>query len=124
MKRLISILVLVAMMLTSFAATISAVADEIVEGGETETPVVETEKTYNVNWKELAENKTMRSQWLYDQAPYQNNMDAKYDITATENSLTLNSGSKGGDHRQYFSDVMFPLIELMLSIFNPIVCSE
>ena len=109
MKRLISILVLVAMMLTSFAATISAVADEIVEGGETETPVVETEKTYNVNWKELAENKTMRAQWLYDQGPYQNNMDAKYDITATENSLTLNSGSKGGDHRQYFSDVMFPL---------------
>ena len=47
MKRLISILVLVAMMLTSFAATISAVADEIVEGGETETATVTVDADTN-----------------------------------------------------------------------------
>ena len=106
MKRLISILVLVAMMLTSFAATISALADELT-GEETETPVVETEKVYNVNWKELVEKGTMRSTWIGDRTSGQNNMSAKYNITATENALLLSK--IGGDSRAYFSEVMFDI---------------
>lgn len=107
MKRLISILVLVAMMLTSFAATISAVADEIVEGGETETPVVETEKTYNVNWKELVENGTMRAQWAYERVASQNNFEKKYKVNATETALLLTP--TGGENRSYYSEVMFDI---------------
>ena len=118
MKRLISILVLVAMMLTTFAGTLTALADEVAgddtvvegdgtteEGGETE---VEAENVFNVNWKELVESGTMRSQWCYDRGSWQNNMPSKYNITATENALTL-TAKGGGDHRQYYSDVMFDL---------------
>ena len=110
MKRLISILVLVAMMLTSFAATLTAIADEIVDNVEgTEPPVESTpENVYNVNWKELFENGTMRSQWAYDRASWQNNMTSKYNVTVTENALTL-TAKGNGDHRQYYSDVMFDL---------------
>ena len=117
MKRLISILVLVAMMLTTFAGTLTALADEVAgddtvvegdgtteEGGETE---VETEKVYNVNWKELVDKGIMRSTWIGDRGAGQNNMADKYTINATENALKMTK--KGGDSRAYFSEIMFDI---------------
>ena len=100
MKRLISILLVVAMMLASVLAMIPASA-----AGESETPAV----PYNVNWKSLVEANLMRSQWLYDRGPSQNDMPEKYDIIATENSLDLSTDKKDGDHRQYYSEEMFDL---------------
>ena len=114
MKRLISILVLVAMMFTMVIAAVPAWADEAGagegagEGTGSATPA-EPVATYNVNWKQLGELGTMRAQWLYERQPSQNNMDAKYDITLTDTELKLSSGKKGGDHRQYYSEVMFDL---------------
>ena len=103
MKRLISVLLLVAMMLASFSTVISAFADEI---GAVQT-VAETEKVYNVNWKELVEDGTMRAQWIYDRSASNSNMSSKYNITATENALLLSK--IGGDHRSYYSEVMFDI---------------
>ena len=102
MKRLISILVVFAMMVAMAATAIPALAVEV--NGNEETPLA----TYNVNWKELAEGNQMRAQWLYDRAPGHNTM--PYVITATDVALTLaTDGSHGGDHRQYYSEVMFPM---------------
>ena len=107
MKRLISILVLVAMMLTSFAATISAVADEIVDGGAEELPpVAETEKVYNVNWKELVDKGVMRATWIGHRGAHQNNMNG-YNVIATETALKLES--TGGNSRAYFFESMFDI---------------
>ena len=112
MKRLISILVIVAMMLASVLAMIPAYATE--GEGEGDATVTESEKVYNVNWKELVEGGHMRSQWLYERQPGQNDMPKRYAITATETELTLNlhtedGKDKDGDHRQYYSDIMFDL---------------
>ena len=109
MKRLISILVVIAMMLALVATSIPAFATEgDGEGEAAATPLA----TYNVNWKELVDNGTMRSQWLYDRDPGHNDMPTRYAITATETALDLalrTDGDTDGDHRQYYSDIMFPL---------------
>ena len=99
MKRVISILVIVAMMLASVLAMVPAFAAEA---------AAEPLATYNVNWKELDENGTMRSQWCYDRT--QNDFKTKYNVTTTENSLTL-SPIGNGDARQYYSDVMFDITD-------------
>lgn len=127
MKRLISMLVLIAMMFTMVMAAVPAWADEATGDtttGDTTTGDTTTEEetptlppmstevvaTYNVNWKTLGDLGTMRSQWLYERQPGQNNMDKKYNITLTETELKLSTGDgKGGDHRQYYSEVMFDL---------------
>ena len=100
MKRWISILLVAVMILATVSCVIPAFA---LETYETALGV------YNINWKQLYDSGTMRAQWLYDRSPAQNNMDAKYDITATNTSLSFDVGTKGGDHRQYYSDVMFDL---------------
>ena len=100
MKRLISILVIVAMMLASVLAMVPAFAAEPAEGA----PLL----TYNVNWKELDENGTMRAQWAYQRNDGQNNFKSKYNVTATETALTL-SPIGNGENRSYYSDVMFDI---------------
>lgn len=110
MKRLISILVIVAMMLASVLAMIPAFAAEGEGAGAGDATVTEPKKTYNVNWKELVEGGHMRSQWLYERHSAQNNMAAKYNITATDTALSLDrDNGKSGDHRQYYSDIMFDI---------------
>lgn len=102
MKRLVSILVVVAMMLASVLAMIPASANE----------ATAPELPYNVNWKNLVDSNLMRSQWLYDRGPNQNDMPIRYQINATESSLNLalhTEGDTNGDHRQYYSDEMFDL---------------
>ena len=96
MKRLISILLIVTMMLASVLAMIPAFAEE-----------GDYVAAYDVDWKKLVEGGTMRSQWAYDRGPGQNNMAEKYNITATDSALSLTK--KGGDHRQYYSELMFPM---------------
>ena len=109
MKRLISILVVVAMMFSLVASALPVFATEG-EGEGAETPeAAKPLATYNVNWKTLVEEGTMRSQWLYDKGPSQNNMASKYAITATDSELLL--AITAGDHRQYYSEVMFDLTD-------------
>ena len=108
MKRLISILVIVAMMLASVLAMIPAYATE--GEGEGDATVTEPITEYNYNWKELVDGGHMRSQWLYERQAGQNNMAAKYNITATDTALSLDrENGKPGDHRQYYSDIMFDI---------------
>ena len=104
MKRLISILVIVAMMLASVLAMVPAFAVEGEDATNTETAI---KKTYNVNWKELVEGGNMRATWIGNRTSGQNNMSAKYTITATENALKLEKIN--GDSRAYFSEVMFDI---------------
>ena len=109
MKRLISILVIVAMMLASVLAMIPAYATEG-EGegaGAGDATVTEPITEYSVNWKELLEDGTMRSTWIGNRTAGQNNMADKYDINATETALLLTK--KSGDSRAYFSEVMFDI---------------
>ena len=109
MKRLISILVIVAMMLASVLAMIPAYATEG-EGegaGAGDATVTEPITEYSVNWKELLENGTMRSTWIGNRTAGQNNMADKYTINATETALLLTK--KNGDSRAYFSEVMFDI---------------
>ena len=63
MKRIISVLIIVAMMLASVLALIPTSALE------SATAPTNARMTYNVNWKELVEDGTMRAQWLYDRKP-------------------------------------------------------
>ena len=105
MKRLISILVIVAMMLASVLAMIPAYATE--GEGEGDATVTEPITEYSVNWKELLENGTMRSTWIGNRSAGQNNMADKYTINATETALLLTK--KNGDSRAYFSEVMFDI---------------
>ena len=110
MKRLISILVIVAMMLASVLAMIPAYATEG-EGegaGAGDATVTEPITEYSVNWKELLENGTMRSTWIGNRSAGQNNMSSKYNVTATETALKL-SQIGNGDSRAYFSEVMFDI---------------
>ena len=111
MKRLISILVIVAMMLASVLAMIPAYATEGEGEGEGagagDATVTEPITEYSVNWKELLEDGTMRSTWIGNRTAGQNNMADKYDINATETALLLTK--KSGDSRAYFSEVMFDI---------------
>ena len=83
MKKLISVLVLIAMMLASFTTVISVFADVIPSGN------MQPVRTFNVNWKELVDGGIMRAQWLYDRSPYNNDMEDHYEIISTESSLSL-----------------------------------
>ena len=109
MKRLISILVIVAMMLASVLAMIPAYATEG-EGegaGAGDATVTEPITEYNYNWKELVEGGHMRSTWIGDRSAGQNDMADKYTINATENALKMTK--KAGDSRAYFSEIMFDI---------------
>lgn len=99
MKRLISILLVVAMMLASVLAMIPASAAE-----KSETPTL----TYNVNWKELYDGGTMKAQWVFNTS--MNNFEDRFTVTATENSISFEAKSGGAD-RYYYSSKMFPITE-------------
>ena len=108
MKRIISVFIIVAMMLASVLALIPTSALESTAAS------TNARMTYNVNWKELVEDGTMRAQWLYDRKPTFNDMPNRYVITATDTALTLNLHTEegmdlDGDHRQYYSELMFNL---------------
>ncbi len=105
MKRLISILVIVAMMLASVLAMLPAYATE--GEGEGDATVTEPITEYSVNWKELVENGTMRAQWAYERVAAQKNFEQKYKVTATETALLLTP--TGGENRSYYSEVMFDI---------------
>lgn len=114
MKRLISILVIVAMMFTTFAAVIPAFATGTGadEDGPAVDPAPETTpelmESYSVNWKELVEKGTMRAQWAYERQAGQNNFEKFYTVNATETALTL-TPKGSGENRSYYSDVMFDI---------------
>ena len=97
MKRLISILLVVAMMLASVLAMIPASAAE-----KGETPV----SSYNINWKNLYENNLMMGQW-WNEVQTENYYN-KFTVDATENSLS-NAPITDGDNYSYFSKVMFDI---------------
>ena len=97
MKRLISILLVVAMMLASVLAMIPASAAE-----KGEAPVF----SYNINWKNLYENNLMMGQW-WDEVQTDNYY-SKFTVDATENSLS-NAPITDGDNYSYFSGVMFDI---------------
>ena len=95
MKKIISILVLVAMMLSTVLAVIPVSAETFVS------------KTYNVNWEKLVGEGLMRAQWCYDTSDAQNNYTNFFDVTATE--AQLSSKMKKNDARAYYSTVMFDI---------------
>ena len=99
MKRLISILLVVAMMLASVLAMIPASAAE-----KSETATL----TYNVNWKELYDGGTMKAQWVFNTS--KNNFEDRFTVTATENSISFEAKNGGAD-RYYYSSKMFPITE-------------
>lgn len=101
MKRLISILLVVAMMLASVLAMIPASAAE-----KGETPV----SSYNINWKNLYENNLMAGQWWNELQT--ENFTNNFAVDATENSF--NSTPKAatpnnGTNYSYYSTVMFDI---------------
>lgn len=100
MKRIISILMVVAMMLSALLAVIPASATE----GEGE-PSAPAPVTYKVNWKKLYDNKKMKAQWSYDACAEQNNYDAKFTVAATETQIA-STAKNGGDTRSYYSTDM------------------
>lgn len=104
MKRLISTIVLVAMLLASFSMIVPAFATEV---SGTSTQVT---KTYNVNWKELVDGEIMRATWIGNRSAEYNNMSSRYNIFATETSLKL-SPINSGDNRAYFSEIMFDITD-------------
>lgn len=97
MKRLISILLVVAMMLASVLAMIPASA---AEKGETSV------SSYDINWKNLYENNLMMGQWWNEVQT--DNYYGKFTVDATENSLS-NKPITDGDNYSYFSKVMFDI---------------
>lgn len=101
MKRLISILVITAMLLASVMAMIPAFADEI------ETPKAPTEGTYNVDWKALVDAGKMAAS---DNNVVINNFASLYTPVADANSLTLTKVA-GSDAKgvTYYSTDMFAL---------------
>jgi hypothetical protein len=103
MKRLISVLVLVAMMLASVLAMIPASA---VEGEENVAgaPVA----TYDVNWKKLVNRGVMKGQWCFAASETYNNFENFYNITATDTAFE--TSYKGTSiQRQYYSTQMFDI---------------
>ena len=99
MKRLISILLVVAMMLASVLAMIPASA-----AGEPGTPVA----TYNVNWKKLVNRGAMKGQWCFAASETYDNFENFYEITATDTEFK--TAYKGESvTRQYYSTQMFDI---------------
>ena len=99
MKRIISVLVLIAMMLASVLAVIPASAAK---------PSDTVNLTYSVNWKSFYDNKLMQAQWWNDDTAKQNNYDRLYTVTVTENSIS--SAPKGdADNRSYYAKKMFTI---------------
>lgn len=104
MKRLISILVITAMLLASVMAMIPAFADEI------ETPKAPTEGTYNVNWKKLVDEKKMKTRYVFDPDKYV--YENLYNVDATENSITSTAKDTSKEyHISYYSEDMFKITE-------------
>ena len=104
MKRLISILVITAMLLASVMAMIPAFADEI------ETPKAPTEGTYNVNWKKLVDEKKMKTRYVFDPDKYV--YENLYNVDATENSITSTAKDTSEEyHISYYSEDMFKITE-------------
>ena len=105
MKKLISILVIVAMMLASVLAMIPASAAKV-----SDTALA----TYNVNWANLASK--MESQWYSD---IRNDYSNHFDVTVTETQIsseakldpTDTSDEDIGDTRAYYSTDMFDITE-------------
>lgn len=98
MKKIISILVLAAMMLSTVLAVIPVSAAE--KGTAS--------KTYTVNWKSLYEGNNLRSQWCYDTTEKQNDYKEHFNINATETEFS--SSQKGdGDARSIYSTLMFDI---------------
>ena len=102
MKKLISILVIVAMMLASVLAMIPASAAKV-----SDTALA----TFNVNWKNLYDADTMETRWVYD--PEKSNYEDHYTVTATENSITSVAKDTNADnlHLSYYSRTMFKITE-------------
>ena len=100
MKRLISILLVVAMMLASVLAMIPASA-----AGEPGTPVA----TYNVNWKKLVDRGVMKGQWCFAASETYDNFENFYNITATDTEFKTAHVSGSDIQRQYYSTQMFDI---------------
>ena len=106
MKKLISILVIVAMLLASVLAMIPASAAKV-----SDTALA----TYNVNWTNLASK--MESQWYSD---IRNDYSNHFDVTITDGTQisseakldpTDTSDEDKGDTRAYYSTDMFDITE-------------
>ena len=99
MKKLISILVIVAMMLASVLAMIPASAAKV-----SDTALA----TYNVNWTNLAS--TMESRWVFS---VKTNYTDLYEVHASENQLYAEA--KGAidwnEEYSYYSKTMFDITE-------------
>ena len=102
MKKLISILVIVAMLLASVLAMIPASAAKV-----SDTALA----TFNVNWKNLYDADTMETRWVYD--PEKSNYEDHYTVNATENSITsvAKDTNKDNLHLSYYSRTMFKITE-------------
>ena len=98
MKRIVSVLVLIAMMLASVLAVIPTSAAK----------PSDTVKLYSVNWKSFYDNKLMQAQWWNDDSRKQNNYDSKYKVTATENSISSEPIGEA-DNRSYYAKKMFTI---------------
>ena len=99
MKKLISILVIVAMLLASVLAMIPASAAKV-----SDTALA----TYNVNWKKLYDGGKMKSQWYHDVS--QNDYTDWFNVTATETQIS-SAAKDGGETRSYYSTDMFAITE-------------
>lgn len=99
MKKLISILVIVAMLLASVLAMIPASAAKV-----SDTALA----TYSVNWKNLYDGGKMKSQWYNDLD--QNDYTSKFTVTATETQIASEKIGNG-DTRSYYSTDMFAITE-------------
>ena len=110
MKKLISILVIVAMLLASVLAMIPASAAKV-----SDTALA----TYNVNWKSLHESNKMRANWKNEERGYGATSEflELYTVTATENSLAVGLKTDydttkyddGYEQRTYYSTEMIAL---------------
>ena len=108
MKKLVSILLIVTMLLASVLAMIPASA-----AGSEPTPLA----TYNVNWKDLYESGTMKAQEdLTEKTDYE----YYFNVSATENSIgfTPKNDSLGKD-RSYFSERMVDITKILI-LFTPL----
>ena len=101
MKRIISILMIVAMMLTALMAVIPASATE---GGTDPAPV-----TYKVNWKRHYDKTWMRGQWYNDNSDAQNKYETGFKIIADNNSISSEFKSGSGHNYSYYSTKMFDI---------------
>lgn len=101
MKKIISILVVVALMLSAVLAIIPISAAKT-----SDTALA----TYNVNWKSLFDSGKLRSQWHNNAADKENNYTSLYTVTVDDTSLN-STPIENGDHRSYYSTDMFAISE-------------